>query len=282
MANRDEWAAPSAVPLSYRFRDRWSDRRWARSDGRKGIPLLQLESSRSPDTRQTQPFTVIESAENSLQGGNSPANTPRQEPNTYDAANDWIALVTPYMDALRHTCNEAIAAVYKRLQDSRVLLYEQLRQAEGRRESVFTDKAVATERFAELEKPLSDQQATRARRGEDGWPEELVRIRREREWTEAKFAAQERLRTLSADLQEANVSVEYARRALSIELEQARSVGLQIFHHYARRESTYLGVLARKHKRGRELVRLLRLTGPDLPGWLLDLEDKETDGKEGA
>jgi hypothetical protein len=283
MADRDEWTAPSAVPRPYRLRDRWSDCRWARADGRKNIPLIrQPESSKTAENAPTQPLTVIESAANSLDGGNSPAIALRPVPDGYDPANETIALVTPYMDALRHACNGAVAAVYGRLQDSHVQLHDQLRQAEIRRKAFLIDKEVAQERFAELEKPLGEEQATRARLGEKDWPADMVRIRRVREWSEARLAAQEKLRQLSADLHAAEADVENARQAFPNQLKKAQAVGWQIFHHYARRESTYLGVLARKHKRGQELVRLLRLTGPDLPGWLLDMDGKETDGKEGA
>jgi len=50
-------------------------------------------------------------------------------------------------------------------------------------------------------------------------------------------------------------------------------VGWQFVHHYARREATYLRALARKHPNGPELVKLLKLTGPGMPGWLLQTDD---------
>jgi hypothetical protein len=81
----------------------------------------------------------------------------------------------------------------------------------------------------------------------------------------------------------AKADLDHASRALASRRKQAQAIGWQIFHHYARRESVYLGVLARRHERGPEIVRLLRLTGPELPEWLLPTDDERgNDGDTGG
>ncbi len=282
MVDRTDWTVPPAVPRSYRLGDRWSDYRWARADARKGIPLV---------ARRPEPATIVdnglypapvadsppirESDAAAAVGEHLPVGVQYPPPGAYEPADEAMALVTPYMDGLRHTCNEAIAVVYEHFESSCDQLRESLSRAEIRRETLSVHRATAQARFDELADPLNNEQATRARRGESDWPPEMVRVRREREWREARSAAEEELRGLSADLRAAEVDLDHARRAYQSQLRRSQALGWQIFHHYARREAIYIGVLARKHKRGPELVRLLRLTGPDLPEWLLTIDGKE-------
>src|SRR5215472_1206224 len=150
MVDRYEWTAPSAVPRPYRMRDRWSDYRWARADARKGIPLV----GRRPESS-----AILDNAvdPNSLTGGKSdpaarggdtlPLPVQYQPPDVHVPPDDAFALVTPYMDGLRHTCNEAIAGVYERFESSCDQLREELSKAESRREALLVSKAMAEERF---------------------------------------------------------------------------------------------------------------------------------------
>jgi hypothetical protein len=276
MADREHWTAPPPVPHSYRFRDRWSDYRWARADARKGIPLIRVADPQGgPNADSFDAPTVAIRA-----SADAPATLPLPSGGQYaqeDAYDPGDVLVTPYMDALRHKCGQDIAAVYESFNQSCDKLRDELGNAESHRERLIVDKAMAQARFDGLVKSLTEAEATRPRKAEASWSPEMVRVRRERERAEARNTAQEALRKLSADLRAADVDLDHALMAITNRFKRAQAVGWQAFHHYARRESMYLGVLSRKHKRGPEIVRLLRLTGPQLPEWLL-----ETDGKKGA
>jgi len=110
---------------------------------------------------------------------------------------------------------------------------------------------------------------TRRRLAEADLPEEVVRRRRERERAEARALAEEAHRKVDADLRVAEVALDHARSVFTGRLAAAQAVGWQIVHHVARREAAYVGALARKHKR------VLELTGPELPSWLLLEADNE-------
>jgi|SRR6516165_4421159 hypothetical protein len=250
MADRGGWVAPPEQPRRYRLRDRWSDYRRGRADARKSIPLVPSD--------QIQPNQAA-----SENGDTGPQETVLEQ------------LVTPYMDGLRNTRSELLFKVWERHQNECERLRAELRAAKTRSEPLAAAKKVAAARLDEVSKPLTDEEMTRRRLAEADLPEEVVRRRRERERAEARALAEEAHRKVDADLRVAEVALDHARSVFTGRLAAAQAVGWQIVHHVARREAAYVGALARKHKRGPELVRLLELTGPELPSWLLLEADNE-------
>jgi len=266
MADRDAWTALPELPRRYRLRDRWLDYRRGHADARKGIPLVLVRHQPAvaeipTDTPGDRQFPQ----EREIRAGAS------------DPAEEAMALVTPYMDGLRHMCNEALAAEYGRYHDACAQLREVLRNAQTRRAPLAAARDVAAARFSMVEKPLTDEEAGQRRTAEQEWSPEMVRVRRSRERAAARFTAEEALLAAESALRIADVAVDHAQTAFGNRRNVMHAAGWLIFHHYGRREATYLGALARKHKQGPELVRLLRLTGPDLPDWLLPANDPKED-----
>jgi hypothetical protein len=116
-----------------------------------------------------------------------------------------------------------------------------------------------------------------AEQDEQEWPTERVRERRKHERDRARYEAEEVLVRMTAELSVADVALRHARMAFNERLRAAQASGWQVVHHYARREASYLRALVRKHRSGPELVKLLELSGPDLPEWLLRTVSDEED-----
>lgn len=104
-------------------------------------------------------------------------------------------------------------------------------------------------------------------------PDELIRTRRQREYTAGrnKLVAEERqaraaLRDLEAERDRLAEATNLRHRIITSRVRQ-------LHRHTLRRIGTYRRRLQRKHPGGPAVLPLLDLTMPDLPGWVADLEN---------
>jgi hypothetical protein len=270
VAARGSWTAPPERVHRYRLRDRRRDSRYGRADGRKGIPPVTLSpSAADPAEASTEaPPTVVTDPE--------PEDRATEGEVATDALPEAVAPavpLTPYLHTLGHERDLALKAEEARwYQDPCPQLRVRLREAELSRETSAIKMGLAADRLELVPAELTEDELNRrsaAEQDEKEWPEERVRHRRRQQRQLARFEAEEAMRKSTADVREAEVTMQHARRAFDDGLRAAQAVGWQIVHHYGRREATYLRSLVRKHPDGPELVRLLELTGPDLPEWLL-------------
>jgi hypothetical protein len=288
VADHGSWTALPEHPLRYRLHDRWSDYRCGRADARKGIPGVISERPEVVPPPPAEfdalaaPVPEPDLAERDL------AERDLAEPDLEEAATDTARKdatnaaavpLTPYLYGLRNTRNQVIAGSLQAwYEDTHARLQERLLAAQTRRESCATTMQLAAARLAKVSDPLTDAELNRrgaAERDVQKWPPEMLRERRERDRRLVRFTAEEALRKVTVESRTAELAVENAHLAINDRLRVAQASGWQIIHHYARREATYLRSLARRHKNGPELVRLLELAGPDLPQWLLQIDGKK-------
>lgn len=267
MAGRGSWADLPEQPHRYRLIDRWGDYRAGRADGRKPIPEVISEHPDAPAEA----------------GDDSPAADDLDQVRpAIDAAPTKVP-VPPYLHGLRHARNEILQIVAKAWRkDTGVAFHEKVREAESRYQDLAIKKDLAQSRLDKVSGDLTDEELNHRRtaeRDERKWLAEMVRDRRKRESDLARAKEEDALHEAAAELRVAEVELKYARLTLGEQLKAARATGWQVVHHYARREAAYLRALARKHPNGPELVKLLELTGPDMPEWLLA---DDADGKDDA
>jgi hypothetical protein len=249
VVDRGVWTAAPEPPRHYQLRDRWLDSRNGRADARAGIPEVgpEVGPEPMPDAAAGLP----------LEGATPPP------------------FMTPYLDGLRNARNQEIAGELHRYETSQVRLRGQLFQAEVRRASLAYAMEYAATRLGEVSVALTEQQLTRrgrAERDEQKWPEEMLRERRERTHRLSRLEAQDELRKVTAELRVADLAVEHAHIALEEHFRIAQAAAWAIAHYYGRREAVYLRSLARGHKNGPAVVKMLDLVGTQLPEWLLRTE----------
>jgi hypothetical protein len=256
VAARGSWADLPEQPRRYRLGDRLRDSRAGRADARKRIP--EVTSGRPAITPTA---------------GHNSTPTSDAEPGQVKIAAVTTPPVTPHLHALRNARNLHLSLIQEAWdQDEGVPFREKLREAEIAYEGQAIAKDLATSRLDKVSDELTDEELNHRRaaeRDEEKWPAALVRERRKREHSRARNEAEDLLLSAAADLSVAEVARKHARMALNGRFRAVQAAGWQVVHHYARREATYLRALARKHRNGPELVKLLELSGPDLPEWLL-------------
>jgi len=260
VAVRRSWTARPERPRRYKLADRWKDYRAGRADGRKGIPeVISGRLAVTPDA------------------GND--DDPLPDPDQVTPTAVSTPPVTPHLHAIKHGRNHELAVLQEAWYGrTRVALREKISAAETAYVGAAIKKGLAKSRLDKVSDDLTDEELRHRRlaeKDEEKWPEARVRDRRRNERDQARQDAGEDALKTSAELNAADVSFKHAQMTHDDQLMAAKAAGWQVVHHYGRREATYLRALARKHKHGPELVKLLRLAGPDLPGWLRTAGDAE-------
>lgn len=248
MVDRGVWAAAPEPPRRYRLRDRWLDSRNGRADGRAGIP--EVEPERAAATADDTVGLPVEGA--------TPA-----------------SLTTPYLDGLRNARNQDLAVELRQYEAAHVRFREQLFQAEVSRAPLAHAMEYAATRLDEVSASLTDQELNRrgrAEQDEQKWPTEMLRERRDRTRRLSRLEAEDKLRKVIAELRVADLAVENAHIALEEHFRIAQAAAWAIAHYYGRREAVYVRSLARVHENGPTVVKMLELTGGQLPEWLLRTE----------
>ena len=269
MAERGAWTAPPKESRRYRIRDRWSDYRAGRADGRAGIPRVPSELAAADSLPSAIPPWADLAADGAGAG---------QDLTAAPADATHSPLAAAYLNVLRSARNYELAGVRHHDEIDRAQLGQELTQAKAHREPLAVAMRLAASRLEEASRPLSNEELTYrgpAERDESEWPAELLAVRRTRARQLLRHQAEEELQATTAALSVAELAVEQAQRALGDSFRAAQALGWQIVHHYGRREASYVRSLARFHQSGPELLELLELAGPDLPGWLLVDSDKE-------
>lgn len=186
--------------------------------------------------------------------------------------------VTPYLNGLRHACDEELARQYGRHEKDLIQLDKELSEVRARSAPLAVDAQLADSRLTALSQALSDEELNRrgpAEQDDARWPAEMLRERRRRQRRIAREEAEETLRQTAAKMQVAALAVDHAQLTYNEHLRATRARGWQIVHHYQRREATYLRSLTRVHESGPGLVGLLELGDRQLPAWLLSDDSRE-------
>lgn len=249
----------AGAPQRYSERDRKRDYRQGRTDARRHLPLVP---------RQPAPGGAAELvARPGADGQPSARPAPAVEP-------------TPFLTELYHQRNQVLAEVYAAYLEERARLLDDLRDADGRRNHLLAEQAVAQGGLEGVSAPLTEEEATRRHFGEveADHPEELVRRRRARDRQRDVNAAQHKLRDIIRQLHDAEVAAGRAQDALDGLLKANQARGIAIISYYEQRKASYLNGLAHRHRRGPEMLRALALTDPGLPEWL----SWKTEALEGA
>jgi hypothetical protein len=248
VVDRGAWTAAPEPLRDYRLRDRWLDSRNGRADARARIP--EIGQQRVVDTPDATMGLPVEGA--------TPA-----------------PLTTPYLAGLRNARNQDLAVELRRYEATHVRLREQLFQAEACRVPLAYAMEYAATRLDEVSAPFTDQELNRrgrAEQDEQKWPTEMLRERRERARRLSRLDAADELRKVTAELRVADLAVENAHIAVEEHFRIAQAAAWALAHYYGRREAVYLRSLARVHKNGPTVVKMLELTGAQLPEWLLRTE----------
>lgn len=174
---------------------------------------------------------------------------------------------TPFLNELFNLRNQDLAALYARYLNERNPLSDALREADGKRQELLMEQAIAQARLEKLGQPLTEKEATRFTFGEKkaGHPEELIRRRRAREQEQERQTAQKLLEGINGKLRDVAVAVDKAQGALATKLSEAQAAGMEIVSYYEQRTASYLDGLAHTHRRNVELLERLALTDPKLP-----------------
>lgn len=235
-------AGPSARALRHTDRDGKRDEKRGRADARKGLPLV---------LRQPAP---------------GPAGVPGAPAGPAAPAVE----VTPFLKRLFGEREQDLAELLAEHRSKEAPLLEELHAATEEHEHLLGKCEVIKARLADLSKPLTEEEATRRRGGEEkvGHSEEFVRGRRVDEWQRGISAAQAQLDAISDQAHRASIAAGRAKDRLDALRKVTHAQGLAIISYYEQRKGSYLTGLAHQHRRGPEFVRALLLIDPGLPNWL--------------
>lgn len=230
-------------------RDGKRDEKRGRADARKGLPLVLRQPAPGP-ARVT--------------------GAPAGEVGTPIGPTAPVVEVTPFLKRLFGEREQALAELLAEHQSKEAPLFEELHAATEEHNYLLGKCEVIKARLANLSKPLTEEETTRRRGGEEkaGHSEEFVRGRRVDEWQREISAAQAQLDALSDQAHQASIAAGRAKDRLGALRKVTHAQGLAIISYYEQRKGSYLNGLAHQHRRGPELVRALVLIDPGLPDWL--------------
>lgn len=230
-------------------RDGKRDEKRGRADARKGLPLVLRQPAPGPAGVPAAPAGEV--------------GTP-----TVPAAP--AVEVTPFLKRLFGEREQALAELIAEHRSKEAPLFEELRAATEEHKYLLGKCEVIKARLANLSKPLTEEETTRRRGGEEkaGHSEEFVRGRRIDEWQREISVKQTQLDALSDQAHQASIAAGRAKDRLDALRKITHAQGLAIISYYEQRKGSYLNGLAHKHRRGPELVRALVLIDPGLPDWL--------------
>jgi hypothetical protein len=245
-------AGPSARAPRHTDRDGKRDEKRGRADARKGLPLVLRQPAPGP---ASVPGAPAEQA-----GGAGPPTGPTSP----------AVEVTPFLKRLFGEREQTLAELLEEHRSKEAPLFEELHAAGEEHKHLLGKCEVIKARLANLSKPLTEQESTRRRGGEEkvGHSEEFVRGRRVDEWQRGIGALQDQLDAFSDQAHRASVAEGRAKDRLDALRKVTHAQGLAIISYYEQRKGSYLTGLAHQHRRGPELVRALLLIDPGLPDWL--------------
>jgi hypothetical protein len=243
---------PSARAPRHTDREGKRDEKRGRADARKGLPLVLRQPAPGPAGVPGAPAEP---------GGD--AGTP-----TRSAAP--AVEVTPFLKRLFDERRQALAELLAEHRSNEAPLFEGLHVATEEHEYLLGKCEVIKARLADLSKPLTEEETTRRRGGEEkvGHSPEFVRGRRVDEWQRRISAAQAELDAVSDQAHQASIAAGRMRDRLNALRKVTHAQGLAIISYYEQRKGSYLTGLAHQHRRGPELVRALELIDGGLPDWL--------------
>jgi hypothetical protein len=245
-------AGPSARAPRHTDRDGKRDERRGRADARKGLPLVLRQPAPGP---AGVPGAPVEPAGGS---GKPPGASPP------------AVEVTPFLKRLYGERAQALAELLEEHRGKAGPLLEELHATTEVHNHLLGKCEFTKARLADLSEPLTEEETTRRRGGEEqaGRSEEFVRGRRIDEWQRTINAAQTQLEALSDQAHQAGIAAGRMRDRLEALRKVTHAQGLAIISYYEQRKGSYLTGLAHRHRRGPELVRALELLDPGLPDWL--------------
>jgi chromosome segregation ATPase len=178
--------------------------------------------------------------------------------------------VTPFLKRLFGEREQALAELLAEYRTKEGPLLEHLHAATEEHTHLLAKCEVIEARLADLSRPLTEEETTRRRGGEEkaGHSEEFVRGRRVDEWQRGIGAIREQLEALSDQAHRASVAAGRAKDGLDALRKVTDAQARAIISYYEQRKGSYLTGLAHQHRRGPELVRALVLIDPGLPDWL--------------
>lgn len=248
MAAYKEEASQSAIAPRYTDRDGRRDERRGRADARKGLPLVLRQPAPGP-------AGVLGAPAEPAGGAGKP--TPAVE-------------VTPFLKRLFGEREQALAELLAEHRSKQAPLLEELHVATEDHKHLRGKCEVIQARLTTLGKPLTEEEATRRRGGEEkaGHSEEFVRGRRADEWQRGISAAQAQLDALTDQAHQASITAGRTKDRLDALRKVTHAQGLAIISYFEQRKGSYFTGLAHQHRRGPELVRALLLIDPGVPDWL--------------
>jgi hypothetical protein len=248
-------AGLSARAPRHTDRDGKRDEKRGRADARKGLPLVLRQPAPGPAGVPGVPGAPAEQA-----GGVGTPTGPASP----------TVEVTPFLKRLFGEREQTLAELLAEHRSKEAPLFEELHAAAEEHKHLLGKCEVIKARLANLSNPLTEEETTRRRGGEEkvGHSEEFVRGRRVDEWQRGISAAQAQLDALSDQAHRASIAAGRAKDRLDALRKVTHAQGLAIISYYEQRKGSYLTGLAHQHRRGPELVRALLLIDPGLPDWL--------------
>jgi hypothetical protein len=245
-------SGPSARAPRHTDRDGKRDEKQGRADARKGLPLVLRQPAPGPAGVPGAPAA------------------PAGEVGTPTGHAAPAVEVTPFLKRLFGEREQALAELLAEHRSKEAPLFEELHAATEEHKHLLGKREAIRARLANLSKPLTEEETTRRRGGEEkvGHSEEFVRGRRVDEWQRGISATQEQLDALGDQAHRASIAAGRAKDRLDALRKVTHAQGLVIISYYEQRKGSYLTGLAHQHRRGPELVRALVLIDPGLPDWL--------------
>ncbi|MFC7245226.1 hypothetical protein ACFQO7_22345 [Catellatospora aurea] len=258
-----EWTGRPARPVRYGLWQRWADRRNGRRDGKSSLPLVVADE---PAERTDESSPVLDGRE--LATAPSAAMVP---------ADAVTPVNTPYVAMLACLFDELATHEAIGWEDRAQPLRSRLETA---REQLVDLRARLDEHQQRLKaaaEPL-DEQAQQVRRAVEikkDRPAYLSRGRRLVQHARAADEAEQRYLATLAQYQRLAAEVLDLTERVDAERRVAAARVRRVHAHVLRRVAGYWRYLMLFHEQGRALNTQLRPVGPQLPSWVLGLDDDQ-------
>ncbi|WP_345561133.1 ATP-binding cassette domain-containing protein [Nonomuraea rosea] len=178
-------------------------------------------------------------------------------------------VTTPHRDALIRRARDAFEHERLRYEADRIAAWARGAAAVALRPHVRNGAARAEERLAAVSAPLTPEERTLRRLGEEHHDERIVVLRRLREQGRRVRAAQSALQDTCAELASLDGRIAAAAQEAEGSLSAAAARVRRIHEHTHRRLAAYRRRLVRTHPHGAWVNDVLSSPSPEIPGWAL-------------
>lgn len=178
-------------------------------------------------------------------------------------------VTTPHRDALIRRAQDAFEHVRLRHEADRARLLARQAMASARRTYTLDRAARAEERLRAVATPLSVEERTRRRVGEDRRDGRIVVLRRLREQDRLVRAARTAVQRVQAELAQLDGEIAATSEEAAQQLKAAAAQVRRIHEHTHRRLASYRRRLVRTHSNGAWVNDVLGSPSPEIPGWAL-------------